>query len=443
MRVYKGKKSYLSAALKAALPVMIGLSAVFPAGVSAAPKALDVIGIARVFGDGEKVSEAAVLYSEPIDPATVDAADFEVAGKKIEAVSVNSIPAMTTRKLAGKYVVLKFKQENTVSMNPLGKKPPRRGGNGDPGSGKTISHSDRVAPDLSIAVQQVGTVENTKGEAAPVMTEPLSSSRTLEPDLSRFTQQVYTDPKTGTQLPYNLFLPKNYDPSKKYPLVYFGVDMSGNNNDLTTPLYQGNGAIVWTEPEFQRKHPCIVVAPQYTDSLVNKLGMMTTDDNVWTPGLELVKDFLYDMLDTYSVDKDRVYGTGQSQGGMANIAISDRYPDLFAAQYLVACQWNTNEMMALKDKKLWITVCEGDTKAFPGMNAATSMWEKAGTKVARNTEFWDSTASPAVLDKKVDAMIREGAPINYTVFKGGNHMYTWSFAYQIPEIREWIFAQHK
>jgi predicted peptidase len=435
------RRTHLGAVLKLALPVMIGLSAIFPSGVSASPEALDVIGIARVFGDGEKVSEAAVLYSDPIDSATVDAADFEVTGKKIEAVSVNTVPAMTTRKIPGKYVVLTFKQENTVSMNPLGKKPPRRGG--DPGSGKSIFHSDRVAPDLTIAVRQVGSVENTKGEAAPVMSGALRSSRTLEPDLSRFTQQVYTDPKTGIQLPYNLFLPKDYDPSKKYPLVYFGVDMSGNNNDLTTPLYQGNGAIVWTDPEFQKKHPCIVVAPQYTDSLVNKLGMMTTDDNVWTPGLELVKNFLYAMLDTYSVDKNRVYGTGQSQGGMTNIAISDRYPDLFAAQYLVACQWNTDEMMALKDKKLWITVCEGDTKAFPGMNEATSMWENAGTQVARNTEYWDSTASPEELDQKADELIREGAPINYTVFKGGNHMYTWSFAYQIPAIREWIFAQHK
>ena len=40
------------------------------------------------------------------------------------------------------------------------------------------------------------------------------------------------------------------------------------------------------------------------------------------------------------------------QGGMANIAISDKYPDLFAAQFLVACQWNTQEMEALKDKNL-------------------------------------------------------------------------------------------
>ena len=43
---------------------------------------------------------------------------------------------------------------------------------------------------------------------------------------------------------------------------------------------------------------------------------------------------------------------GQSQGGMANIALSDNDPSLFAAQYLVACQWKTEEMSVMKDKNL-------------------------------------------------------------------------------------------
>lgn len=76
---------------------------------------------------------------------------------------------------------------------------------------------------------------------------------------------------------------------------------------------------------------------------------------------------------------------------MANIAISDKYPDLFAAQFLVACQWNTQEMEALKDKNLWILVSEGDTKAYPGMNDAVSRWEKLGTKVA-TAPLWNSHA---------------------------------------------------
>ena len=31
----------------------------------------------------------------------------------------------------------------------------------------------------------------------------------------------------------------------------------------------------------QAKHECIILAPQYTANLVDKIGMMTTDENVW------------------------------------------------------------------------------------------------------------------------------------------------------------------
>ena len=43
---------------------------------------------------------------------------------------------------------------------------------------------------------------------------------------------------------------------------------------------------------------------------------------------------------------------------------------------------------------------------------------------------------------KARELAAQGAPINYTVFAGGNHRYTWSFAYNIPFILDWMFAQH-
>lgn len=117
----------------------------------------------------------------------------------------------------------------------------------------------------------------------------LTSSSIVEQDVDRFTQHVYKDPETGCEMPYNLYLPKDYDPNKSYPLVFFVADASANINNTKTLLFQGNGATVWTEPEEQAKHPCIVLAPQYTQDLVQSIGMMTTDENVWTPGLTLLQ----------------------------------------------------------------------------------------------------------------------------------------------------------
>ena len=34
---------------------------------------------------------------------------------------------------------------------------------------------------------------------------------------------------------------------------------------------------------------------------------------------------------------------------------------------------------------------------------------------------------------------KQDAAINYTVFQNGNHMYTWTFAYNIPGIRDWLY----
>ncbi|TYZ29404.1 SEL1-like repeat protein [Selenomonas caprae] len=63
--------------------------------------------------------------------------------------------------------------------------------------------------------------------------------------------------------------------------------------------------------------------------------------------------------------------------------------------------------------------------------------------VARNKTFWDSHANMTESNATVKDMTAANAPINYSVFAGGNHMYTWSFAYDIEAIRDWLFQQRK
>ena len=257
-----------------------------------------------------------------------------------------------------------------------------------------------------------------------------------------FTQHEFTDEETGLTVPYNLYLPENYSENEMYPLMIFVADSSVNSNEVTDPLNQ-DGAAVWATAEEQEKHPCIVLVPQYTEDLVNEAGMLTTDDHVWNDGLTMMNNLFDYIIDTYNVDESRIYGTGQSQGGMMTIAISDKYPDFYAAQYLVACQWDAEEMAAMADDKLWITVCEGDIKAYPGMNASVAVWEEMGVTVLKNEEMWDSTADMEELNALAEDMIAQEGNIRYTVFAEGNHMGTWTFAYDIEAIRDWIFAQRK
>ena len=47
------------------------------------------------------------------------------------------------------------------------------------------------------------------------------------------------------------------------------------------PLTAIGGTTIWASDSEQGKHECIILAPQYTADLVDKIGMMTTDENVW------------------------------------------------------------------------------------------------------------------------------------------------------------------
>lgn len=45
------------------------------------------------------------------------------------------------------------------------------------------------------------------------------------------------------------------------------------------------------------------------------------------------------------------------------------------------------------------------------------------------------------MEADIKAIERQGAAINDSAFRGGNHMYTWSFAYDIERLRDWLFRQ--
>ncbi|WP_145995083.1 alpha/beta hydrolase-fold protein [Megasphaera vaginalis (ex Bordigoni et al. 2020)] len=413
------------------------LGAMTTCSVAAEP----VVMIPNVYGDGEKIEALAIQYPFSIDHTSVAADAFQVADHQVADVYTNVEPKTGNKHEDGKYVIVDLVTKNTLS--PLDKQGPKKPKKAENEKADAPLHSDRTAPVLTASVVQVKNIRGTDGTIYPASTEVMKAETATSSIIDKFIIKHYTDNETKSTISYTVFLPENYTPQQKYPLVFFIADASANINNDRTPLFQGNGATIWATAEEQRKHQAIVVAPQYSEDLVNSLGMMTTDENKWTPGLTLVTNLLKNIISTYPVDKDRIYGTGQSQGGIANIAISDRYPDLFAAQYLVACQWNTDEMNALLHKNLWILVSEGDTKAYPSMNEAVSKWRQAGGKVATSPYLWDSTADAATFAQYVADMEAKGATINYSVFKNGSHTYTWSVAYTIEGIRDWLFNQTK
>ena len=75
------------------------------------------------------------------------------------------------------------------------------------------------------------------------------------------------------------------------------------------------------------------------------------------------------------------------------------------------------------------------------MSAAVDLWKQLGAKVARGDDFWNPKADDTEMSANVKAMLAKDANIRINVFADGSHMYTWSLAYNIEGIRDWLFAQ--
>ena len=249
-----------------------------------------------------------------------------------------------------------------------------------------------------------------------------------------FRQEEFISPYTGQTLPYNIYIPKDYNPAEKYPLVLFIHDAGVASGDVTHTLYQGNGATSWAEPQAQARHKCIVVAPEYP--------VITVDDNWnYSHHLDATIALLKDLQTRYSIDPKRIYTTGQSMGCMSSIVMMLKEPDLFAAALLVAGKWNPSLMGPLDKQNIWIISCEGDVSSSSLQGQAVEQWRSQGSKVTEAT--WDMTLPQEQLSAEANKMRAEGNHLLFTHLTGGNHRATGFVAYGIEGVQDWLFEQHK
>jgi predicted esterase len=131
-----------------------------------------------------------------------------------------------------------------------------------------------------------------------------------------------------TTIPYRLFIPDNYDSTKKYPLILalHGGGERGTNN--TTQLNSIILAKHWADTTIQKAHPCIIIAPQCpNETLWYSSGYETPVGDVLRAAISIIDT----LAKQYSIDKDRLYLIGSSMGGVACWEVANNYPDKFAA----------------------------------------------------------------------------------------------------------------
>lgn len=209
----------------------------------------------------------------------------------------------------------------------------------------------------------------------------------------------------GTTSPYVVFVPKDYDGTKEYPIILFLHGAGETNNPKAKkegkmPVEVGIGpAIKKREKDF----PFIVVIPR-----AEGFGWTATSAN----GKRALA-MLDEVMKEYKVDPKRQYLTGLSMGGMGTWSIAIAHPDRFAAIAPICGRGDTSAAAKIKDLPCWCFHGDADT----------------AVKVEGSREM-------------IDAIKKAGGEPKYTEYPGVGHN-SWDKAYGTDELYTWFLKHTK
>lgn len=261
---------------------------------------------------------------------------------------------------------------------------------------------------------------------------------------------------------YRLFKPKNYDATKKYPVVValHGVGERGTNN--TSQVNYEDLGHPWIEDTVQAKVPHFVVIPQCPPA------PFTWSNASATSALSETGQGIINILDSLrrefpGVDPNRFYITGLSMGAAGTYHLLKNKPGVFAAAVPCAAGGaDAAGIPAIAQSAVWHH--HGANDGTGGRTFATNM-EAAGHKVVR---FVSQTLLPAPgLNTYRDAIrggrtresllsnnsnitwdslaraARGGAKFLYSELTGGDHRSGWMIAWHNPLLADWVFSKSK
>lgn len=214
--------------------------------------------------------------------------------------------------------------------------------------------------------------------------------------------------KSGRQsMPYRLFVPPGYDKSISYPIVIWlhGGGSSGDDNIGQISLDNKLGTHFWTRKENLATHPAFVLAPQ------SSAGWDSNAETALSNELKLVLEILTAVRKEYSIDANRMYVAGQSNGGVGAFGLITKRPGVFAAA---------------------IALCGAGNTSIASRAAKTAVWAFHGEK--------DEVIAVEHSRSMINAMKRGGGNPRYTEYKGVGHD-IWEMVFKEPGLADWLFAQ--
>ena len=236
--------------------------------------------------------------------------------------------------------------------------------------------------------------------------------------VDKFERRVHKNTDIYSKsIPYRLFIPDNYDATKKYPIVLFLHGAGERGTDNQSQITSSKGALLWASEANQKDHPCFIVAPQCPngDQWVNTswgLGSYSITKIPISQALKMVVNLLDTLKANYSLDTTSFFVTGLSMGGYGTWDIITRFPQMFRAA---------------------IPICGAGDPSKAKLLAKTPIWCFHSAD--------DNTVPVKGTREMVDAINEQG--INnrdnfYTEYTNAGH-FAWVPAYSEPDLVTWLF----
>jgi predicted peptidase len=253
-----------------------------------------------------------------------------------------------------------------------------------------------------------------------VFSLPLASRSSAQTPATGFIDHTLS--LHGTTYKYQVFLPEDWNPKKKWPIILFlhGYGERGSDGLLQTDIGLPH-AIRLNRVRF----PAIVVVPQ------------CRMDHWWTqPEMEeMALAALAAATKDFKADPKRTYLTGLSMGGYASWDLASRYPGKFAAVVPI-CGGIILPPSVLKDfPDLAKVAYPDDPKTYA----------EVAKKIAK-TPVWifhggaDDTVPVENSRKLYEALKAAGGDVKYTEYPGVGHN-SWDKAYTEPEFMSWLLSK--
>lgn len=252
------------------------------------------------------------------------------------------------------------------------------------------------------------------------------------------------------QLNYGVYVPAAYREGDALPLVAYIPDASYVGKPVDK-VVKAQCPVNWATEEKMREHPCFFLVFSFTEtsSSVNMEG---------SEGAQIVP-VIQRVAEEYGIDRDRLYLTGQSMGGITDFALNDAYPDMFAATVYVGCQPGDevgdaqyNEILdrgTFLNQKFVYIASRMDEKAPCGQDDVEAALAAAGKDYGKLYDLDHKGGDE--LEAAVRQVLSRGCGQNLLGFPQltssgdgvAEHMQSFKYSYSIDALFDWLMDQRR